>query len=106
MNHTTRREALEPVPVFGDGWPGRGQWGEQPANAGPSCNGGCPKKPPRSRGGVVTNNANGVLQELGDASMLSNGNIVRSRKVGASEITPEKKSFACLIVRAAATSQR
>lgn len=38
--------------------------------------------------------------------MLSNGNIVLSRKVGASEITPEKQSFACLIVRAAATSQR
>jgi len=35
--------------------------------------------------------ANGVFQELGDASMLSNGNIMFSRKVGASEITPEKK---------------
>jgi hypothetical protein len=31
------------------------------------------------------------LQELGDATMLSNGNIVFCRKVGASEITPDKK---------------
>ncbi len=41
--------------------------------------------------GIPINDANGVLQELGDASMLSNGNIVFSRKVGASEITPDKK---------------
>ena len=33
----------------------------------------------------------GTLEELGDATMLSNGNIVFCRKVGASEITPEKK---------------
>ena len=33
----------------------------------------------------------GTLQELGDATMLSNGNIVFCRKVGASEITPDKK---------------
>ena len=31
------------------------------------------------------------VQELGDATMLSNGNIVFCRKVGASEITPDKK---------------
>jgi hypothetical protein len=30
-------------------------------------------------------------QELGDCTMLSNGNIVFSRKTGASEITPDKK---------------
>jgi len=35
--------------------------------------------------------ANGTLQELGDATMISNGNIVFCRKVGASEITPDKK---------------
>jgi hypothetical protein len=34
---------------------------------------------------------NGTLQELGDATMLSNGNIVFCRKVGASEITPDKR---------------
>lgn len=33
----------------------------------------------------------GTLQELGDATLLSNGNIVFCRKVGASEITPDKK---------------
>jgi len=33
----------------------------------------------------------GTLEELGDATMLSNGNIVFCRKVGASEITPDKK---------------
>ena len=33
----------------------------------------------------------GTLQELGDATMLSNGNIVFCRKVGASEVTPDKK---------------
>ncbi len=50
------------------------------------------------RGGTVAwtysipiKDASGVLQELGDATMLSNGNIVFCRKVGASEITPDKK---------------
>jgi len=33
----------------------------------------------------------GTLQELGDATMLSNGNIIFCRKVGASEVTPDKK---------------
>ena len=33
----------------------------------------------------------GTLQELGDATMLSNGNILFCRKVGASEVTPDKK---------------
>jgi hypothetical protein len=33
----------------------------------------------------------GVLQELGDVHQLSNGNILFSRKVGASEETPDKK---------------
>ena len=33
----------------------------------------------------------GTLEELGDATMLSNGNIVFCRKIGASEITPDKK---------------
>jgi hypothetical protein len=40
---------------------------------------------------IPIKDANGVLQELGDATMLSNGNIVFCRKVGASEITPDKK---------------
>jgi WD40 repeat protein len=40
---------------------------------------------------ISINDTNGVLQELGDATMLSNGNIVFCRKVGASEITPDKK---------------
>jgi hypothetical protein len=30
-------------------------------------------------------------EELGDCSMLSNGNILFSRRLGASEITPDKK---------------
>lgn len=34
---------------------------------------------------------NGELQEFGDVHMLSNGNILFSRKVGASEVTPDKK---------------
>ena len=34
---------------------------------------------------------NSTLQELGDATMLSNSNIVFCRKVGASEVTPGKK---------------
>jgi len=53
---------------------------------------------PRRQGGgtysIPINYANGTnvtLQELGDATMLSNGNIVFCRKVGASEITPDKK---------------
>jgi hypothetical protein len=40
---------------------------------------------------IPINDANGTLEELGDATMLSNGNIVFCRKVGVSEITPEKK---------------
>ena len=40
---------------------------------------------------IPIKDTNGVLQELGDATMLSNGNIVFCRKVGASEITPDKK---------------
>jgi hypothetical protein len=40
---------------------------------------------------IPINDTNGTLQELGDATMLSNGNILFCRKVGASEITPDKK---------------
>jgi len=40
---------------------------------------------------IPTEDANGTLEELGDATMLSNGDIVFCRKIGASEITPEKK---------------
>jgi hypothetical protein len=40
---------------------------------------------------IPINDASGTLQELGDATMLSNGNIVFCRKVGASEITPDKR---------------
>jgi hypothetical protein len=40
---------------------------------------------------VPIKDADGTLQELGDATMLSNGNIVFCRKVGASEVTPDKK---------------
>lgn len=40
---------------------------------------------------IPIKDTNGVLQELGDATMLSNGNIVFCRKVGAGEITPDKK---------------
>jgi len=40
---------------------------------------------------IPIKDATGTLQELGDATMLSNGNIVFCRKVGASEITPDKK---------------
>ncbi len=39
----------------------------------------------------ATSGTNVTLQELGDATMLSNGNIVFCRKVGASEVTPDKK---------------
>lgn len=41
--------------------------------------------------GIPIKDKDGVLQELGDAHMLSNGNIVFSRKVGASEVTPDKR---------------
>jgi hypothetical protein len=40
---------------------------------------------------IPIKDADGTLQELGDATMLSNGNIVFCRKIGASEITPDKK---------------
>jgi hypothetical protein len=40
---------------------------------------------------IPIKDADGTLQELGDATMLSNGNIIFCRKVGASEITPDKK---------------
>lgn len=40
---------------------------------------------------IPIKDADGTLEELGDATMLSNGNIVFCRKVGASEITPDKK---------------
>ena len=40
---------------------------------------------------IPSKDADGVLSELGDATMLSNGNILFCRKVGASEITPDKK---------------
>jgi len=40
---------------------------------------------------IPIKDAHGTLEELGDATMLSNGNIVFCRKIGASEITPDKK---------------
>jgi hypothetical protein len=40
---------------------------------------------------IPIKDADGTLQELGDATMLTNGNIVFCRKVGASEVTPDKK---------------
>jgi hypothetical protein len=40
---------------------------------------------------IPIKDADGTLQELGDATMLSNGNVVFCRKVGASEVTPDKK---------------
>ncbi len=40
---------------------------------------------------IPIKDATGTLQELGDATLLSNGNILFCRKVGASEITPDKK---------------
>jgi hypothetical protein len=40
---------------------------------------------------IPINDADGTLEELGDATMLSNGNILFCRKVGASEVTPDKK---------------
>jgi hypothetical protein len=39
---------------------------------------------------IPIKDAKGTLQELGDATMLSNGNIVFCRKTGASEVTPDK----------------
>lgn len=41
--------------------------------------------------GIPFKNEKGEMEELGDATRLSNGNIVFCRKVGASEITPGKK---------------
>jgi len=40
---------------------------------------------------IPIKDADGTLQELGDATMLSNGNIVFCRKTGASEVTPDKQ---------------
>jgi len=40
---------------------------------------------------IPIKDASGTLEELGDATMLPNGNILFCRKVGASEITPDKK---------------
>ena len=42
-------------------------------------------------GKVAWSYANPLKGELGDCSMLANGNILFSRQLGASEITPEKK---------------
>lgn len=43
------------------------------------------------RGKIVWSYTNPLKGELGDCTMLSNGNIVFSRQLGASEITPDKK---------------
>ena len=40
---------------------------------------------------IPINDPDGTLEELGDATMLSNGNIAFCRKVGFSVITPDKK---------------
>jgi len=40
---------------------------------------------------IPTRDASGSLQELSDATLLSNGNVVFARKTGAGEITAEKK---------------
>lgn len=40
---------------------------------------------------IPTTNASGEMHELGDATMLSNGNIVFCRKTGASEVRPDEK---------------
>ena len=40
---------------------------------------------------IPLEDASGAMQELGDATMLPNGNIVFCRKTGASEVTPDKK---------------
>jgi hypothetical protein len=42
-------------------------------------------------GKAAWSRANTRTGELGDCSMLSNGNIVFSRQYGASEITPDKR---------------
>lgn len=42
-------------------------------------------------GAIVWSYTNPLKGELGDCTMLSNGNIVFSRQFGASEITPDKK---------------
>ena len=42
-------------------------------------------------GKIVWSYTNPLKGELGDCTMLSNGNIVFSRQFGASEITPDKK---------------
>jgi hypothetical protein len=44
-----------------------------------------------SYGIPIKDPASSELQELGDVHLLSNGNILFSRKVGASEITPDKR---------------
>lgn len=41
--------------------------------------------------GIPLKNDKGEMEELGDATMLTNGNILFCRKVGASIITPEKQ---------------
>lgn len=41
--------------------------------------------------GIPLKNEKGEMEELGDATMLKNGNIVFCRKVGASMITPDKQ---------------
>jgi hypothetical protein len=41
--------------------------------------------------GIPSKDATGTSQELDDATMLANGNILFSHKTGASEITPDKK---------------
>jgi len=41
--------------------------------------------------GIPIKDKSGTLQELGDATLLSNGNIVFCRKTGASEVTPDKQ---------------
>ena len=40
---------------------------------------------------IPIKDADGTLQELGDATMLSNGNVVFCRKTGFSEVTPDKR---------------
>jgi len=40
---------------------------------------------------IPTQNAAHTLQELSDATLLSNGNVVFARKTGAGEITPDKR---------------
>lgn len=40
---------------------------------------------------IPTKDATNTLQEISDATMLSNGNIVFARKTGAGEVTPDKK---------------